>query len=442
LPLLSFHNHFSDRDKEEKDMKTVRVHRLHPSPTLFRRLKAAQMEAAAVWNTCCDLHQAARQAHILWPGQNELHPATKNRFALHSQSVQAVFRAFLGTIETTRQLRMTHPQMRMKYPWRTKRFYPVHWPAQSVSKEQGRVVLPMGKGRKSLVLPLDLAEEAGACTLVWNRGFELHVCVEVPRAEAPPGTGQATVDLGEIHLAAVTTNSGQALIVTGRGIRSLKRQRNRQVGQLAKKQFHCTKHSRRWKKLQRAKNKVCRRSERRIRDLRHKATRAAIDFCVERRVGSLFIGNPHGVRTRSCGRHHNQRMALWEYGKDIDYLSHKAKQARISCFTGSERGTSSRCPRCGHKHKPKNRNWACRACGFAGHRDLVGSVNMHVLAYGSHVLFPRSVTYLRPGPSRRSSRADTPPRCLSEPTGQPLLVEQVSSETGHTARDAQKPVSL
>jgi putative transposase len=76
-------------------MKTVRVFRLHPSPALAAHLKAAQMEAAAVWNTCCDLHKAARQAHTRWPGQHEMHQATKNRFALHSQSVQAIFRAFL-----------------------------------------------------------------------------------------------------------------------------------------------------------------------------------------------------------------------------------------------------------------------------------------------------------------------------------------------------------
>jgi putative transposase len=336
-----------------------------------------------------------------------------------------VVHAFLANVETTRQLRQTHPQMRMKYPWRVKRFYPVSWPAQAVSKEKGRVVLPMGKGRKSL----DLPETSGACMLVWNYGFELHVCVEVPEAEQAPGDVQATVDLGEIHLAAVTTNTGKALIVTGRGSRSLKRQRHRHLGQLARKQSRCKKYSRRWKKLQRAKNKQCRRAERRIRDLRHKATRQVITFCVENEVGTLFIGNPHGVRNRDNGRHHNQRMASWEHGKDIDYLTHKSKQAHIMSFTGSERGTSSQCPACGHKHKPRNRQWTCKACGFQGHRDLVGSVNMHRLAYGLQVEFPRSFTYLRPS----SSRAGTPQRCLSESTGQALLAEQVSSETAHPA---------
>src|SRR2546423_6502788 len=273
-------------------MITMRVYRLENlSRSQFTRLKAAQMEAAQVWNLCMQRHKQARTEHTDWPGRNELQQATKGRFALHSQSIQMIVHAFLATVETTRKLRKTHPQMKMKYPWHTKRFYPVSWPAQAVSNQQGRVVLPMGRGRPSLVLPLALPEEAGACTLVWNRGFELHVCIEIPRAHQAPGEVHATVDLGEIHLAALTTNTQQALIVTGRGIRSLKRQRQKQLGQLAKKQSRCTKYSRRWKKLQRTKNKVCRRNERRIRDQRHKASRQVIDFCVQNQVGTVFIGN-------------------------------------------------------------------------------------------------------------------------------------------------------
>src|SRR6266568_3922754 len=382
-------------------MNTVRVYRLHPTPKLFAYLKAAQVEAAKVWSLCCEVHKQARMTHSKWPGRTELQKATKGQFALHSQSVQMVVHAFLANIETTRQLRQTHPHMKMKYPWRTKRFYPVKWPAQAVSRENGRLVLPMGKGRKSIVLPIELPENSGACSLVWNNGFELHVCVEQPQAEEVPGDVHATVDLGEIHLATVSTNTGKAIVVSGRGIRSLKRQRSKQLGKLASKQSGC-------KKLQRAKNKIISRTERRIRDMRHKATRKVITFCQEQEVGKLFIGNPHGVRNKKTGRHHNQRMALWEYGKDIDYLTQKAKQAHIMSFTGSERGTSSQCPVCRHKHKPKNRNWVCRACGFTGHRDLVGSVNMHRLAFDEHVTFPRSVTYLHPSLSRRSSRADAP----------------------------------
>jgi len=168
-------------------MNTVRVYRLQPIPKLFVCLKAAQMEAAKVWNLCCAIHKEARVTHSKWPGRNELQKATKGQFALHSQSVQMVVHAFLANIETTRHLRKTHPQTKMKYPWREKRFYPVKWPAQAVSQEHGRVVLPMGKGRKSIVLPIELPENSGACSLVRNNGFELHVCVEQPQVEETPG---------------------------------------------------------------------------------------------------------------------------------------------------------------------------------------------------------------------------------------------------------------
>src|SRR2546427_464073 len=83
---------------------------------------------------------------------------------------------------------------------------------------------------------VELPENSRSVSLVWKSGFELHVSLEIAQAEDAPGDVHATVDLGEIHLAAVTTNTEKAMIVTGRGIRSLKRQRSQQLGKMAKKQ--------------------------------------------------------------------------------------------------------------------------------------------------------------------------------------------------------------
>ncbi len=44
-----------------------------------------------------------------------------------------------------------------------------------------------------------------------------------------------TVDLGEIHLSAVTTNTGKALVISGRGICTLKRQHLQRMGKIARK---------------------------------------------------------------------------------------------------------------------------------------------------------------------------------------------------------------
>lgn len=240
---------------------------------------------------------------------------------------------------------------------------------------------------------------------------------------------KATIDLGEIHHSAVTTSTGNGLIVTGRGIRSLKRQRNVVLGKLSKKQSRCTKYSKRWKKLQATKNKFILRVERQVRDVRHKATRLVVEFCKTQDVDTVFIGNPDGVRKNNCGRCHNQRMSQWEYGRDISYLSYKFKMAGISVLTGSERGTSSTCPECQYRHKPKGRNWNCpRAvpstegtsaqdcppkCSYKNkHRDITGSLNMHSLAFGEKAKYPENIKYLRPVKTRSSRCADTRPCSL------------------------------
>lgn len=414
-------------------MQTVKIYRLEHLPRSTASLiYEGQREAARVWNLCKDLHKEARINHTVWANRNELHRLTKGKFALCAQTVQQINQAFLANVDTTREVRKQNPKIR--YPWKDKRFYPILFPRQAINIRTGRVVLPMGRGRQSIVLKLNLPENSGGCKLVWNDGYELHVSVETEIAASTPGTNKATVDLGEIHQAAVATNTGAGLIVSGRGIRTLKRQRHKALGQIAKKRSRCQKYSRRWKKLQRSRRKISSRIERRVRDLRHKGTRQVIQFCQQHSIGSLYVGNPHGVRDQKTGRHHHQRMAGWEYGLDINYLQHKSQQARISCFTGTERGTSSQCPVCEHRHKPKGRNWKCQKCGFTGHRDLVGSVNMHPIGFGVKIQFPKKIAYLRPGKLRSSSSAGTRRRCLRELVGQAPALQSSPLGTAHSAK--------
>jgi putative transposase len=389
-------------------MQTVRIYRLKGlAPPTRTRLRAAQMEAARVWNLCCERHQDARHEHRPWPDRDALQQATKgSQFAPHSQSIQMVCHQFLANVQTTRQLKPSHP--RMRYPFKPKQYMTLQWPAQAVARQGKRLILPMGRGRKALCFRLNLPELIGGVSLVWHGGYELHVTVPASSAVVAPGAAQATIDLGEIHLAAVTTSTGQGLIVSGRGIRSLKRRHNKGLGQLQRKQARCTRGSRRYRALQRAKARLRARTERQVRDRRHKATQRVVRFLQQEGVGMVFIGDPHGVRDQQCGRHHHQRMSQWEYGKDKDYLQQKSAQAGILSFTGSERGTSSRCPNCQRRQRVRGRNWVCKnpQCRFAGHRDIVGSLNMHRLAFGRVIAYPLHITYLRP--SRDVVAAGTP----------------------------------
>ncbi len=393
-------------------METMRIFPLHGLDRAQReRLRAAQQEAARVWMYCVERHRTARQAHQPWPGRKELQEETKGgQYPCIRQSVQMVTHQFLANIDTIAKLRQTNPQHR--YPYHPKKYLTVEWPAQAVNRTGNTLLLPMGRGRKSLTFHLHgLPEQIGAVSLVWNGGYALHIVVPVPDTPAPPlaeNPAQATVDLGEIHLAAVTTNTGKAFVVTGRGIRSAKRRYNMSMGQVQRLQSRCKKGSKRWRRLQYTKERAKGDTQRQVRDQRHKATRQVVDFCQREGVQTVYVGNPDGVRNQDAGRHHNQRMARWEYGKDIDYLQEKSEQAHMTCFTGSERGTSSTCPSCGKRKKPTGRNWTCRHCGFRGHRDIVGSMNMHPLAFGSRVRYPTSLTYRRPGPVRVRPRNEDP----------------------------------
>ena len=309
----------------------------------FFAIREAQIEAGKVWNTCCQIHKEARKNQDKWPSKNDLQQATKGQFKLHSQTVQMVCHAFLANIDTTRKLRKESPKMQMKYPWREKFFRPLSWPAQAVSQKDGRVILPMGRGRKSFVFKTKLFENSGSCKIVWNHGYELHVCVASNQEENPHHCSCATVDLGEIHQATVSTDQGTALVVNGRGIRSLKQGRHKSYSQIRKLLSRCKKGSRRHKKLRKSMSCIGARTERRLKDLRHQGTHKVIDFCKQNEVKEIFVGNPDGVRRNRCGRKHNQRMSGWEYGKDIEYLKEKSEKFGMKCFTGSERGTSSQC---------------------------------------------------------------------------------------------------
>lgn len=128
-------------------MKTLQVSRLnHLSPSQLNRLKAVPPLAALGWNAHMELHQQARMAHRLWPVHLDLHRLTKGRFALRSQSVQAIFRALLANTDATGELRKTHPQMKRRYPWREKRCSPSIGPHRQSARNGGECSCRWGEG--------------------------------------------------------------------------------------------------------------------------------------------------------------------------------------------------------------------------------------------------------------------------------------------------------
>ncbi|MHA1754982.1 MAG: transposase [Candidatus Odinarchaeia archaeon] len=68
---------------------------------------------------------------------------------------------------------------------------------------------------------------------------------------------------------------------------------------------------------------------------------------------------------------------FWSHSYLIQRIKEKAKEYQMKVTQADERGTSSRCPRCGSKRVIKRgRLFKCKNCGLEAHRDGVGCVNI------------------------------------------------------------------
>ena len=215
----------------------------------------------------------------------------------------------------------------------------------------------------------------------------MDVTAEVPVACYPAGQEPdrarvAGVDLGIIHPYAVAGPGGQALLVSGRAIRAEHRMhladtkaRARAVARRAPKPGQ--KGSRRWRHYRRRQRLTEARHGRRVCQAQHEAAKSAITWAVDRRVGTLAVGDPRGVLNLTAGRRHNQRTRDWRIGHLITVLTDKAEAAAISVQLMDERGTSSTCPACRSRiPKPAGRALTCPACQFTGHRDLTAAASI------------------------------------------------------------------
>jgi putative transposase len=209
---------------------------------------------------------------------------------------------------------------------------------------------------------------------------------------------------------AALTDGEEAIVISGRESRSVKRWRNKKVGSISQLQSRCKKGSRRWKKLQRSKNKVKAKVNNKCRDLSHKASRKVVTWCTERGVKTLVVGKLRGIAEgKRLSRKSQQKISQWEHYRHLQYFSYKLKDRGGEVITISEEGSSSKCPCCGRKSKPKGRLFRCHSCGLIMHRDVKGAVGILSLYVGGQVFpssvehpNPKRIKYLHPDDFRRS----------------------------------------
>jgi putative transposase len=347
---------------------------------------------------------------------------------LDSQGARSVLRRYSDAWFAAAQRRRSGHE-RARFPRRRRALVPLRWYHGRFTLEGRRLRIPVAGGRPPLWVRLDRdlpypPEQVRSVTLLFEAGrLWVDITAEVPvvcylAGREPDPAQVAGVDLGIIHPYAVAGPGGEALLVSGRAIRAEHRMhladrkaRARAVAHRAPKPGQ--RGSRRWRHYRRRQRLVEARHRRRVRQAQHEAATTVITWAVDRRVGTLAVGDPRGVLSIKAGRRHNQRTRDWRIGHLIAVLKDKAEVAGISLTLVDERGTSSTCPACRSRiPKPPGRALACPACQFTGHRDLSAAANIAArLGGGITLAIPAGVTHRRAGahlpgvaPSRRDPR--------------------------------------
>lgn len=354
---------------------------------LTRKLKLGKTDlldrlagrSGSLWSQLAKWHWrfVRRQGH--WPSKSAMQRwLCKGYEGLHSQSAQAVADSFYDALSAWRKKRKSGDYSGLRPPYKQKRYFKVQWKSAAIRLcEDGVLRLSNGRGEDPVLIDWPSDQEPKRVEIGWDgEQYELRCQYKVEPSAEPRGNLVAGVDLGEIHLAAVYTNSGSFLF-NGRELRSLRRQQNRTKARFSRKIARKKRGSRRWKRLVRAKKKRLMKIRHQILDLLHKQSTRLVKTLHERRVDTIVVGDVRGIRERiDYGKKANQKLHQWCYSKFASMIEYKAQLRGMTVKRVGEAYTSQTCPECQHRKKPNGREYHCPECGFEGHRDVVGAANI------------------------------------------------------------------
>jgi len=374
-------------------------------------------EAGRCWTDMLVAHIESRGGQ--WLSSVVLGKMFKGQYALHSQTIQALAQKLESNIDTARELRRSDP--RARYPHHPKKYQTVVWKASAIHwLEDGRIWLSNGKSNDPLILaiPSDYpGVDIRKAELTWRADhYELCITIDTGRTNPPSKeVGEvAGMDLGEVNIAAVAAEAGDALVVSGRALRSAKRLRNKRHAAYTSLLSRCKPGSKRHRRLMKSKARASAKMYRQQRDILHKASRQVVEFCRANDVKEIAVGDVRDVQDGvNLSKKSNQKISQWAHGQFVQYVAYKAAEYGMRTRYIPEDYSTRTCSWCKFvkSHAPKGRVYVCPRCGAVIHRDANGASNICSRArfgsYGSVQV--QTIMYLRP--IRRSRAFDTSQCC-------------------------------
>ena len=321
----------------------------------------------------------------LWLKQNSIKKFI-NSNKLHAHSADAPVESFFNSMKSWRELRKSNPKANP--PKKTRKFYPVVWKNSAIRLKGNKLILSNGKITEPLIIDWKFPEIPIQVSLRWSNGTYELICYykhqdvnqEISQ-ENPVG-----VDLGQIHVLATS----EGTLLNGRLLRSLKQGRERSKSILQSRMDKKIKGSNRWKKLNNAKKRLSRKIRNKTKDILHKYTTGITLYLKNKGYNVLAVGDLTGYRKENNnGSTRNQENHSWLYSKINWNLKYKWKKMGLKYVEQEESYSSKTCLKCGKLNDVKNRNYKCK-CGFEGHRDLIGSINIlrKYLGTFGKIIFP------------------------------------------------------
>ena len=300
---------------------------------------------------------------------------------LHAHSVDASVQAFFAGLASWCERRKTDTNARP--PKRRKWYFKVEYKRSAMSLKDGTLRLSNGRGNVPLLLPWVYPLPQTVVIHWTGEQYEAIATYQLYGPDLPEDFSRsnervAGIDLGEVHMA-VSHDGEFTHILNGRLLRHKRQYQNKLKEHLSKKVDRTRKGSRRRKKLVASKRKQLRKLKNQIKDIEHQQTTALITTLNTEGVQTVVIGDVKNIRQRlDVGSKNNQKLHQWSAGHTRHLLTYKAERCGMQVILQEERYTSRTCPACGLRKKssPVGRNWSCRHCGYRGHRDGVGAMNI------------------------------------------------------------------